>query len=308
MAGSEGQACPICYDWLVSGINASIMPNDSLIFYKGDWGEWEKPTNPLLNRAFKYGDGLFETLRIRHGRPLFVEHHLARLQNGLQVLGLDVGENGLHSFYEKEILPLVDAFEGLEGRLRMQAFRLGGGGFLPEEESAGWMVEMVHLNGDPYLDFEPIRLCNYLEIPLQYTAFSALKGVNSLNYILAAKFAGEMNYDDALIYGEGGIAEISNANIFLLREGKLITPELASGCLPGVCRRVVMDIAPGLGLEVEETQVTWEAFLDAEEVFVTNVIRGIRPVGEVEGLNFRVGAGTVGWRIHEALDRGTRAF
>ncbi|MCB9232489.1 MAG: aminotransferase class IV [Bacteroidia bacterium] len=284
------------------------MPEDHLIFYREDWGDWERPSREMLNRGFYYHDSLFETLRIRHGRPLFVEEHLTRMENGIQFLGLDIGQKGLRHFFSEEVMPLLDDFEGLEGRLRMQAFRMGEGGYAPFGNAAGWLVEVVRLDRDPYLVHDSLRLCNYLEVPLFASPLSAIKGAQAQTYVLAAKFASEMNFDDAILYGNDAVAEISNANIFLVREDKLVTPDPGSGCLPGICRGVILDLAAGEGLEVEETQVSWEDLRDADEVFVTNVIRGVRAVGEVEGMLFPVGEGTVGWRLQRALERATRAF
>jgi branched-chain amino acid aminotransferase len=178
-------------------------------------------------------------------------------------------------------------------RIRLQVWREGSGGYLPENEGTAWLAEIYPLDTHPWRDGTGpgLRIGMYPHIALSYSPLSAVKSCSALPYILAAKYASQQDWDDALLRStDGSLAESSNSNLFVLRGNTLLTPPLTSGCLPGTVREAVLAAAANLGLEAWESPIGTDELDQADEVFLTNAIRGLRPVAEVVGTQFHAHA------------------
>jgi branched-chain amino acid aminotransferase len=120
-----------------------------------------------------------------------------------------------------------------------------------------------------------------------------LKALGYLENMLAHAEAVDDGSDEAiLLNGDEYIAECSASNIFVVEAGRVITPPVEAGILPGITRRVIIDLAPSLGIKVVQEAVTVEMLLNAEEVFITNSVIEIMPIASVDGRT--VGAGSRG--------------
>ncbi len=107
-----------------------------------------------------------------------------------------------------------------------------------------------------------------------------IKSTNALQYVLAAREAKAAKWDDAFLYHtEGGLLESSNSNVFILKQGMLLTPRLEDGCLPGIMRRVMLEKLPAIGYKVKEQLLAHNDLQTADEVYLTNAISGLRWVG-----------------------------
>lgn len=251
-------------DWLIH--NGKLVPTDTYQLQ-------------LNNRSFQYGDGVFETIRIMYGQPLWVGWHFDRLSHGLRVLGID---NPWHlASFEKELQLLVDACKLRQGgRLKVQVWRSAGGFYHPESSKAEWVMQLQALPNNTFqLNYKGLQLGDASRAK-QTLCIPDIKTTNALQYVLAAQEAKAAGLDDVFLYhAEGALLESSNSNVFLLRDGVLRTPALDGGCLPGILRSVLLHLLPSMGYAVKEQLLSHADLQAAEEVYLTNAVSGVQWVG-----------------------------
>jgi branched-chain amino acid aminotransferase len=261
-----------------------------------------------LDRGFTLGDGLFETMRVKGGTVLRLERHLSRLRTGAAVLGLP-------PLPEDEDLTGAIARTLAANGLTEAAVRLTISrgipkhrGLLPEPESSPTLV--VHI--EPFTGYSAElydRGVRAVISGIRRNEHSPLARVKSLNYldnVLARREAKARGADDALLLNTAGdLACASAANLFLLLDGTLVTPSVASGVLPGTLRElVVTQLALRAGLEVSERAVRPEEVRASEEAFLTNALMGIVPLTEVNTLPIGTGVpGPVCRRLRAELKK-----
>ncbi|MGE4372954.1 MAG: aminotransferase class IV [Xanthobacter sp.] len=237
-----------------SFFNGALLDADAVHLQPGD-------------RGFTLGDGLFETIRIRAGRIQRLTAHLSRLVRGAQVLDIAMPAYNLASALEK-----VRSANTLDnGVLRLTLTRGPGprGVLPPAVPEPTLLITAAPMPPLP----RPARLI--VATTTRRNEFSPLCGVKSLNYldnILARQEAAKLGADDALLLNTRGcVAESSIANIFAVMEGRLVTPPVSDGALPGVMRAAMM------GQGTREKSLTPDDLMGAEELFLTSSL-GIRPV------------------------------
>lgn len=229
----------------------------------------------VTDRGFTLGDGLFETIRVRAGRMQRLPAHIARLTRGAHLLGIPMPDQDV-----LEALEMVRTANALDdGVLRLTLTRGSGprGVLPPANPEPTLLITPAPMAPLP----PPARLI--IATVTRRNEMSPLAGVKSLNYldnILARQEAATRQTDDALLLNtQGRIAETSIANIFALIEGRLLTPPLQDGALPGVMRAAM------LGQGAQEHPLAPEDLAGAEELFLTSSL-GIRPVRELENSTF----------------------
>ena len=257
----------------------------------------EMPESPQ-NRAFKYGDGVFETMCLRDGKIFSLEGHFERMQRGASILGMDWKADPAMESLETLI---QTAGKPAFARIRMQLFRGGNGHYLPENNQGEWVAELHPEPNDPFIHGKEFSICLWERMRLQFNALSGIKHCNRLPWILAAKHAATKGFDDALIPGAFGFAESSASNLFIIKKNILETPGIETGCLPGIMRNRVMTLASRNGLKVNETVVEKEDLMNADEIFLTNAFRGILPVKAFLENKFPGKAGTVTQKLQSDL-------
>ncbi len=241
-----------------------------------------------VNRSFKYGDGLFETIRIFQGKILFWKDHMERLFRGMRILKLEFQpqlfevlllENCRHLMELKHI--------DKHGRLRIQVYRSGKGAYGPVDRKPSFLVEAFSFEGNTYQSLHPIDLTTYRDYPLGPQPLAGCKTANALPYVLAAMHAQDEGVDDALMFSqEGYVSEGSSANLFLIQDKKLITPPLSTYCLDGVMRRHMIHLCQELRIPLLEKKFKIAEVKKADAIFLTNSTRGIIPVRTFEGRIF----------------------
>ncbi len=231
-----------------------------------------------LNRALKYGDGLFESIRIINGKACFLRHHFSRLIEGLKVLQI---EFSLAQKKEIELcinqLLIKNEIEN-DGALRLSVFRNGKGKYKPESNKAEYFIETELLKTNSFMLNKKglsIGICN--KIKLSVDQFSAIKSMNSLPYIQASLELMKSGLDDLIITNKDNrLVEATSSNLFLVIGNKLYTPHLTEGCLNGVMRKIIIQKAIDLGVYVQEMELNITDLEKSDEVFLTNSIRGIQ--------------------------------
>lgn len=266
----------------------------------------ESVLNPL-DRGFTLGDGLFETLRVRGDTVLGIERHLFRLRVGAAVLGLSPLPKDKDL---KDAITKTLTANGLtEAAVRLTISRgvPKRRGLLPEPEPSPSLV----IHAEPFAGY-PAELYDrgaraiISGIPRnEHSPLARVKSLNYLDNVLARREAEARGVDDALLLNTAGdLACASAANLFLLLDGALVTPSVASGALPGTVRELVTaELAPPIGLKVVERVVRPEELRAAHEVFLTNALMGIVPLTVVDTLPIGTGVpGPVSMKLRAELE------
>ncbi len=251
------------------------------------------PTGTLLfshaHRAFRYGDSFFESIRIKNGKPLFVEEHNKRLDKTLAALKMQKPDYFTPDYFSSSIETLAkENGIGQGGRSRLTFYRDGSGFYQSESNAASWILEAEAVPEKEYvLNEDGISVGVFRELKKPFNKLSELKSGNALLYVLASEFTKEQKLDDCLLLNDAGrIAEGSNANVFAVKDNVLYTPLLSEACLDGVMRTVILSLAKKSGVEIREIKLE-EAYLKtADELWLTSASRGIRWVKSCEGKMF----------------------
>ena len=226
----------------------------------------------INNRAFKYGDALFETIRIIDGEPCFIEDHFVRLKKGMKVLKM-------HSGNKEQVTRLIEKNHIKKGgRIRLTVFRSAEGYYTPEEgEGKSYVIEAVSLADNSYvLNEKGSSVDIYNELKRRRNVLSQIKTTNNIPHVLTGIYKRENNLDDCIVLNDQDrIVEAISSNIFLYKNNNLYTPSLDEGCMDGVMRRQVLRIAKEMNINVFEGMVNGSMLLQADELFLTNAIKGI---------------------------------
>ncbi len=236
----------------------------------------------LKNRAFRLGDGFFETVRAIDGKVFNWPSHYMRIKACAEAMNMDLHPVFSEASVQRSLEQLLKAKQIVAGgRLRITFFREGTGGYSSTSNKLGFIAEASGHHINKFLLNDKglvVAVCN--AYPKPKDRFSSFKYMGNSTSILAAQWAQKMNVDDALIINEQGqIIEATSSNIFVVKNNKLYTPGVKSGCVSGTSRLLVLNAALDMGIPVFEADLTPEFILQSEEVFLTNAISGIRWVG-----------------------------
>lgn len=245
------------------------------------------------DRGLHYGDGLFETMPASDGRIRHFDRHLARLEEGCRRLGLPMPPVGL---IRDEC---AQALEGLRSGVVKLILTRGPGprGYRPPAEPS---VTRIVISSAPRPRSEthgPVaaRFCS-TRLGLN-PALAGLKHLNRLEQVLACAEWNDPRIGEGLMQAlDGRVISATAANVFLVRDGRLVTPAIRDCGVAGVMREVVLGIAREARIPVEVQDVYPDEFEHADEVFLTNVVIGVRPVEEIVGLR-RWGSGEITARL-----------
>ena len=262
----------------------------------------EIKTNNLLthNRAFLYGDGVFETLKFNKGKILFLEDHYLRLMASMRILRMKIPQAFTIEYIEEQSIKTAIENNFLKNaRIRITVFRNDGGKYLPKDNNVSFLIEASETSEN-----YSYRINNY-EIELykdNYVAQNILSNIKTNNRIintLASIYANENDYDNCLIINEAkNIAEATNGNFFMVENNKIFTPPLSQGCINGIIRKQIFKIAKKINLEIEEKIIAPFELQAADELFITNIITGIQPVTKYRKKKY---ANIISLKIHEEL-------
>jgi len=233
----------------------------------------------ISNRGFRYGDGVFESMRIIDGELKFAELHAERLQKGIKALKLESDFAFDADFLREKSLELLKRNQyGDNARLRLTVYREGDGLYSPEINRLGYTVEMSKVNESSFQHNARGLIVNvYDEITKPVNFLSNHKTCNSLPFVMAGLYRKQHSLDEVFILNQYGfLCESMSSNVFILFDKQLYTPALSEGCIAGIMRSVVMEIAEEYGMPVVEAQINPDILNAADEVFLTNASRGIQ--------------------------------
>jgi branched-chain amino acid aminotransferase len=270
LAEETGMGCKT-----IMPISVFFLTNKLYMFFICANAQFLPASQPVLtadNSSFKWGDGLFETIKVFRGAILFEQFHFDRLFSGLKLLGILEGAACNPEMLRTMMLRLCEKNNCTAlARVRLAVFRT-------EENTADYLIEARPLtaqvnqweNKGWNLDIFPFARKNM-------DAYANLKTANFLPYVLAGKYARENGFDDVLLLNaENRLCDSSRANLFLVKDGAFYTPALHQGCINGVIRRYLVEEGKKKGFIFHQQPIGEEDLLGADEVFLTNSILDIR--------------------------------
>lgn len=264
------------------------MKNTSICF-NGSFIDASVPIVTALNRGFKYGDGFFETIRVMNNQIVLKEFHFKRLFESLKKLKFSSPVFFTPSYLEETILQLVNKNKLYNNaRVRVNIFRGDGSLYQYDNNSLHFIIEADEINTKHYCwNREGLTVDFFVDARKICDQFSHIKSNNFLPYTIAAIWAKENNINDAIILNQyNNIAETTIANIWIINNGIVKTPPLSQGCINGVMRKYVIQKIKEEGLPFNEAEITIDDIKQAQEIFLTNVIKGIQWVKYCNNLEY----------------------
>ncbi|MEW6171280.1 MAG: aminotransferase class IV [Candidatus Omnitrophota bacterium] len=256
------------------------MPNN-LVWLNGKIISEDKVCISINDPGFLYGYGLFETMRAYKRKIFALEEHLKRLQQGIRTIDLKIDKKIDFKKIMDEVLKVNPRYQN--SRLRLNIWQA--------EKGVSILVSLKEyvMHDEKYkIGFKTIItkkvFINEKDI------ISQIKSMNRLIYQLAYQEAKLNSADEALILNTCGfLSDGSRTNIFLVKKNCLFTPSLTSGCLSGITRKLVINLAKINKIKIIEKNILPEEIFKADEVFLTNSLIEIMPVSSCEGKTINLG-------------------
>jgi len=232
------------------------------------------------NRAFKYGDAVFETLKVIDGKILFFEDHYFRLMASMRIMRMEIPmvytmEN--IQFEVKKLLRKKDLLK-TTARVRLTIYRKAEGLYTPSTNDVGFVIDANTLDARSYntndSDYEIELFKDHYITP---QLLSTLKTNNRAINVIASVYAKENDLANCLlINSDKRVVEAINGNVFVVKGNKVKTPPLSDGCIKGVMRKQIIDLLKAsVEYGIEESSISPFELQKADEIFITNVIKGI---------------------------------
>jgi branched-chain amino acid aminotransferase len=237
-----------------------------------------QPVLQLNNGVFRHGDGIFENMRMIKGQLQFASLHAKRLVSGMKALKLEGYALLDAEFLREKARELSTRNKAKNGRLRLTVFRDSEKLFMPDPNNFAYAIEWETLEEQVYtLNTRGLIMNIYEDVPKPINVLSNLKTCNSISDVLAGIYTQKNRLNEAFILNQNGfLCESIRANIFIKYSGTLYTPALSEGCVKGVMRQVVIELALKNNIPVTEAQINPQILNEAEEVFLTNATHGIQ--------------------------------
>lgn len=250
------------------------------IFFDGQLIDSAKAIAFSGDRAFQYGDGLFETMVWQDDTPRWAEDHAARLAEGMHFLGYDTTAYPPDQMIRRatEVIR-ANELSGLS-RVRIQVWRKPGGLYAPESGDAHVLISAKTIE---QFRHEPVERASIAGSAfVSRTPFSRYKTCNALPYIYAGLERQRRGLDELLLCdADGYLSEAVSSNLFWVKKGKVFTPRLRTGCVAGITRQRVLHWLKNAGIPVEKVTHKPKSISEAKSVFLTNVT-GVRSLLRID--------------------------
>jgi len=230
------------------------------------------------NRAFSYGDSIFDTSKFAHGEIQFLEDHYFRLMASMRMLRMEIPLSFTQDFFKDEILKTISNCGFKEtARIKFTIFRNSGGYYTPKTNKISYLIEvneLVKIVKNSYI----VDL--FKDYHVNTDLLSTLKTNNRIINVLSSIYANENELDNCLLINQNKhVVEANNANVFLIFGNKIVTPPVSDGCIKGVLRKKVIESIQQTGeFILEEKSISPFDLQKADSLFLTNSIIGIQAV------------------------------
>lgn len=232
------------------------------------------------NRSFKYGDGLFETIKVHFGNPIFFKEHLTRLSKGINTLKF----KGTIDY--SKINSLIHEFSAdYEFSIaRLMVFRKPGGKYFPSNFKMDYLLEIYPLILNKANKKSALNVCVYNDLKKEPNILSPFKTNNSLLYIMASIYANENGYDDAIITNNNdNLVEATSSNLFIRINHDIITPPISEGPVDGIMRnQIIKQIKKSRIYSITEQPLKFDMLSSLDEMFISNSIHGLVSINKMD--------------------------
>lgn len=240
------------------------------------------------NRVLKYGDGIFETIKLANGKLMFWEDHFNRLNKDAEYLGMEISGKDV-AFWKKEVEKVIVKNYYKNARIRVIVYRDSPGLYTPMGNRLSFLIEGTRFDKPEYsFNSKGIKLGVFTRDQKGVSPLNNIKTTSALLFVLAGKYKKEQGLDDVIVLNtHGRVCESVSSNVFVVKDDTIYTPKLSEGCLDGVMRKQIIKAIHQKGLSFEESEVTLEDLSTADEIFLTNVMSGVQGVTEFQGKRLR---------------------
>ena len=249
-----------------------------MINFNGTLLEKETSIFTRDNRGFKYGDAIFETLKVMEGKVVFLEDHYFRLMASMRMLRMEIPMSFTMQFMEEEILKTVTVNEiETKARVRFSVFRKDGGLYTPQSNKVSFVIEASAFEAS----FKPVyKVDIYKDFYVQASLLSTIKTNNRILNTLASIYSQENELDNCiLINDKKNVVEAINGNLFMVKGTTITTPPLSDGCIKGIVRKKIIElIKDAEEFTFIEGKISPFDLQKADEIFITNTIVGVQPI------------------------------
>ncbi|HIC32155.1 MAG TPA: aminotransferase class IV [Flavobacteriaceae bacterium] len=244
------------------------------------------------NRAYAFGDGLFETIKAVHGKLLFFEDHYFRLMASMRIMRMEIPMTFTLEYLQDEILKTLKAnqLDNATSRVKLQVHRVEGGLYQPESNDVEFIISAKSLDQDFYLINEGnYEVDLFKDFYVSPSLISTLKTNNKALNVVGSIYAKENKLANCLLINTNkSVVEALNGNVFLVKGNTIKTPPLSDGCLKGIIRKQLIEIINLMDeYTLEEASISPFEIQKADEMFITNVITGIQPVSKYRKKQFK---------------------
>jgi branched-chain amino acid aminotransferase len=264
-----------------------------ILYYNQHFYDVDEPIVSSNDRGLLLGDGLFETIRIYAGLPIFLNRHWDRLIESAAFLEIPVPIN--HKKLATIINELIDKnyLKGQEASVRITLTRGEGprGINFPPECKPTFLVSI-----SPFFPPKEKMLSALIStIPRnEYSPLARIKSLNYLDNLLARREAEKAGFDEAILLNTAGnVCEASTANIFFIKNKIIHTPRIEDGALPGITREIILELAQKEGLQTKLISFDLKVLLSADEIFLTNSLLGVKLVGRINEMRIAQITGSI---------------
>lgn len=239
------------------------------------------------NRALRYGDGLFETLKFKKGKIQLQDYHFERLFFGMTLLQFEIPKYFTSEYLESKVSEICTKNKHNSlARVRLMVFRGNGGLYDAENNIPNYIIQTWDIEESRELNSNGLILDIYPDARKSCDKLANLKSNNFLPYLMAALYAKQIKANDCILLNNyERICDTTIANIFITKDNIIYTPPLTEGSVAGVMRRFVIEKLSS-NFRIVEKPLSIDDVKNAEEVFLTNSIKGIRWVKQLRGSQY----------------------
>lgn len=213
---------------------------------------------------------------------MFLKDHVSRIKLGMTVLRMNVpAEFNSDNIHELVVQLLKHNTHAPNARIRLTVFRNEGGYYSPKTNDISFLIESEEMTGMFELNARGFWVDIYADIKKPLNKLSNLKTGNAMLYVMAGIAKQSMKLDECfLVNDSGAVCESISSNVFVVKNSTIYTPPLSEGCVAGIMRKQIMNLAHENKILSFESPLTTYTLLNADEVFLSNSIRGIQWVGQ----------------------------
>jgi branched-chain amino acid aminotransferase len=236
---------------------------------------------PFFNRGLLYGDGFFETLVMMQGKIPLIYLHMQRIAFTVSLLRGELPVDFTAEKLSASIHDLATANGLTNARIRVHFIRSGAGLYLPNQRTFDYVIQTNPLDRNTFQVSSISGIGVIPDFVKPVSALSQIKSSSAQWYVLGAQLAQEKGWEEMLLLNSNGfVAEALSSNVFIVKGDKILTPPIADGGVDGVMRKFLLQNFPEV---MEERSLALEDILQADELWLTNAVRGLQSVTNFEG-------------------------